>query len=539
MLARAAAALFVVVVVHVAPARAVPLSCGAVADRVIDVLARATDARTRGLVAQRPKLRAMLVHRCETDGWVDEIRDCYHDARFAAELSDCRDELDGEQQQRLDDSIRAVETRGDAGVAIVGTLVEFATPIDFDGVTARLHRGAKTALDKLARVLAARPDIARVIVDVRTNADPDVLAHERAAAIRDHLTAAGVDAARISAQVVLRAPLGVEIRVELARPPLTIPTDVAAPPADAMQTANGVSYKILSSRGGSRHPTADDTVRVHYTGWTTDGRQFDSSVVRGTPATFSLRSVIVGWTEGVPMLAVGDTARLWIPEELAYKGSTGRPQGMLVFDVELLAIVTPRSPRALARVRVPLAADLALYTPKLAGTNARLVATIATSVGTLHCELLAKRAPIAVASFVGLATGQQPWRDPRSGEIQRGKRFYDGLTFHRVIPDFMIQGGDPLGNGIGGPGYSFDDETAADDDMSPGALAMANAGPHTNGSQFFILEVANPDLVGRHTVFGRCAELEVVRAIARVPRDADDRPTAPVSIKRVSIERRP
>jgi peptidylprolyl isomerase len=120
--------------------------------------------------------------------------------------------------------------------------------------------------------------------------------------------------------------------------PPTTPPDVKAPPADAKKTPKGVSYRVLKAGAGGPHPKATDTVKVNYTGWTTDGRMFDSSVIRNEPAEFSLGGVIAGWTDGIPMMSVGDKVRFWIPEELAYKGSPGKPQGMLVFDVELLEI---------------------------------------------------------------------------------------------------------------------------------------------------------------------------------------------------------
>jgi peptidylprolyl isomerase len=132
---------------------------------------------------------------------------------------------------------------------------------------------------------------------------------------------------------------------QAAKPPepegnkdLPAPADVAAPPADAQRTASGLAYKELQPGTGSEHPAAEDRVRVHYTGWTTDGKMFDSSVTRGSPATFPLNRVIAGWTEGVQLMTVGSKYRFWIPEELAYKGKPGGPQGMLVFDVELLEI---------------------------------------------------------------------------------------------------------------------------------------------------------------------------------------------------------
>jgi peptidylprolyl isomerase len=116
------------------------------------------------------------------------------------------------------------------------------------------------------------------------------------------------------------------------------PSDVAAPPEDAAKTASGLASKVLTPGTGSEHPAAADSVTVHYTGWTTDGKMFDSSIERGQPATFPLNRVIAGWTEGVQLMVVGETRRFWIPEALAYQGQPGRPAGMLVFDVELLGI---------------------------------------------------------------------------------------------------------------------------------------------------------------------------------------------------------
>ncbi len=117
-----------------------------------------------------------------------------------------------------------------------------------------------------------------------------------------------------------------------------VPDDVAAPPADAENTASGLATKVLRPGASDEHPTADDTVEVHYSGWTTDGELFDSSVTRGESISFGLRQVIVGWTEGVQLMSVGESRRLWIPEELAYQGRPGSPAGMLVFDVELISI---------------------------------------------------------------------------------------------------------------------------------------------------------------------------------------------------------
>lgn len=119
--------------------------------------------------------------------------------------------------------------------------------------------------------------------------------------------------------------------------PIPAPSDVSGAPEDAQTTASGLAYKVLRDAEGPK-PSVTDTVRVHYTGWTTDGEMFDSSVSRGEPATFPLNAVIAGWTEGLQLMPVGSQYRLWIPEPLAYKGAPGRPAGMLVFDVELLAI---------------------------------------------------------------------------------------------------------------------------------------------------------------------------------------------------------
>jgi peptidyl-prolyl cis-trans isomerase A (cyclophilin A) len=181
-----------------------------------------------------------------------------------------------------------------------------------------------------------------------------------------------------------------------------------------------------------------------------------------------------------------------------------------------------------AEVRPPTAADLAGYTKDLPGTGEKLLARIETNLGTLNCELYADKAPMTVANFVGLATGKKAWRGPNG--VQTNKPFYEGLVFHRVIPGFMIQGGDPTGTGRGDPGYRFGSEFVDGLEMSPGALAMANAGPTTNGSQFFVMEGARPDLVGKHTIFGKCAELDVVEKITHTPAKGS-RPNEPVTMK--------
>jgi peptidyl-prolyl cis-trans isomerase A (cyclophilin A) len=161
-----------------------------------------------------------------------------------------------------------------------------------------------------------------------------------------------------------------------------------------------------------------------------------------------------------------------------------------------------------------------------------------TTMGRMVCQLFAKEAPMTVANFIGLATGTKEWEDPVTSAKVKGKPFYDGTTFHRVIPGFMIQGGDRLGTGGGDPGFYFDDEfsPALRFDV-PGRLAMANSGPGTNGSQFFITEQPVPELNGKHTIFGQCDAHAVllVSAIARVQRNAEDKPLTPVVLVKVTI----
>jgi peptidyl-prolyl cis-trans isomerase A (cyclophilin A) len=169
----------------------------------------------------------------------------------------------------------------------------------------------------------------------------------------------------------------------------------------------------------------------------------------------------------------------------------------------------------------------------------QLYARFVTSMGTLVIHLEEQRAPKTVRNFVGLATGTQEWVHPRTKEARKGTPYYDGTIFHRVIPDFMIQGGDPLGQGTGGPGYNFADEFHPELRHSgPGILSMANAGPGTNGSQFFLTERATPHLDNRHSVFGKIvAGASLVKDIARVPTGRNDKPAKDVVIERVEIFR--
>jgi peptidyl-prolyl cis-trans isomerase A (cyclophilin A) len=171
-------------------------------------------------------------------------------------------------------------------------------------------------------------------------------------------------------------------------------------------------------------------------------------------------------------------------------------------------------------------------------------AIIKTSVGNMTCTLFPDKAPIGVANFIGLATGTKDWTSPVSHASKHGVPLYDGTIFHRVIPDFMIQGGDPKGDGTGDPGYAFKNEVSSDLVFDkPGRLAYANSGPDTNGSQFFITEIAFTGqqasmLNGHYTIFGQCDEATVtlVKQIARMTTDpSNDKPFRPVKIIHISI----
>ena len=165
-------------------------------------------------------------------------------------------------------------------------------------------------------------------------------------------------------------------------------------------------------------------------------------------------------------------------------------------------------------------------------------AILETSQGEIVCRLFEKEAPKTVENFVGLAEGTKEFTDPKTG--QKTKRpFFDGLSFHRVIPQFMIQGGCPLGTGTGGPGYRFADEFHASlRHNAPGKLSMANSGPNTNGSQFFVTVAATPWLDNKHSIFGEIVEgQDVANKISELPRDSSDRPRTPVILQHVRIER--
>jgi len=161
-----------------------------------------------------------------------------------------------------------------------------------------------------------------------------------------------------------------------------------------------------------------------------------------------------------------------------------------------------------------------------------------TSMGRITCQFFQKEAPKTVANFIELAQGKKDWTDPQNQKKMHNKPLFDGTIFHRVIPEFMIQGGDPTGTGMGDPGYTFEDEFNPDLNFDvPGRLAMANSGPNTNGSQSFITEVPTEHLNQHHTIFGQCDEpsLNLVKAIARVERDPNDKPVTPVVLQKVTI----
>ena len=166
------------------------------------------------------------------------------------------------------------------------------------------------------------------------------------------------------------------------------------------------------------------------------------------------------------------------------------------------------------------------------------LAVFDTSMGRITCRLFDKQSPLASENFIGLATGTKDFTDPVSAKKEHGVPFYNGTTFHRVIPNFMIQGGDRKGDGTGDAGYYFADEQTPGLNFDvAGRLAMANSGPNTNGSQFFITEVPYPDLNGRYTIFGQCDAHSVlmVATIARVDRNPSDKPLSPVTLNKVTI----
>jgi peptidyl-prolyl cis-trans isomerase A (cyclophilin A) len=203
----------------------------------------------------------------------------------------------------------------------------------------------------------------------------------------------------------------------------------------------------------------------------------------------------------------------------------------------LILLITFSSLQLLSQTATPAAKKPMAKKPS-AATALPPTAVIDTTAGKLTCVLFPDKAPIGVANFIGLARGTKDWTNPATGRKMHGVPLYNGTIFHRVIPGFMIQGGDPIGTGEGDPGYKFKNETSPDLQFDrPGRLAYANAGPDTNGSQFFITEVPYPSLNGGYTIFGQCddASVELVKKIARMPRNGNDRPNDPPKIVKITI----
>ncbi|HWR35108.1 MAG TPA: peptidylprolyl isomerase [Clostridia bacterium] len=182
-----------------------------------------------------------------------------------------------------------------------------------------------------------------------------------------------------------------------------------------------------------------------------------------------------------------------------------------------------------------LAVFILCFATALVAADKQPKAIIQTSMGDISCTLFPEKAPLTVENFIGLAEGTKDWKNPVSQAKKHGVPLYDGTIFHRVIPNFMIQGGDPAGNGTGDPGYKFKDEISSLKFDQGGRLAMANSGPNTNGSQFFITEAPTPHLNGKHTIFGQCGPMNLIERIARVPRDSMDKPRVPLQIKHIKI----
>ena len=313
----------------------------------------------------------------------------------------------------------------------------------------------------------------------------------------------------------------------------------------ATSTDGGLGIEELAV-GNGPEAAVGDKVKVHYRGTLTDGTEFDSSRKHDSPFDFKVGAgrVIKGWDQGVPGMKVGGKRKLTVPASLGY-GERGHPpvipaNATLIFEIELLEVTKAGEAPTAAPPSSddPLAGKFTLAdaTKNVKGTGA-LVAKIDTSMGALECKLYDDKAPITVANFIGLATGERTWKDPATGKWVQ-KPAYDGTTFHRVIKGFMIQGGDPKGDGSGEPGYVIKDEIwdGAKHDRT-GLLCMANRGPNTNGAQFFIMDEPTASLDGGYTIFGECAPAKVIHDIASVPRSASDKPTAPVTIKSVKIAR--
>ena len=204
----------------------------------------------------------------------------------------------------------------------------------------------------------------------------------------------------------------------------------------------------------------------------------------------------------------------------------------LPFAALALLALAPTTASAAPKIKDPALKQALAGVP---GKGDSLLATFKTRVGTINCRLFYRRAPITVANFAGLATGNKEFTDPKTRKKAK-RAYYDGLIFHRVIPNFMIQGGCPLGLGRAGPGYSIPDEfhPSLRHDRG-GLLSMANRGPNTGGSQFFVTEKPTPHLDNKHAIFGECKNVDLVKKIARVPASRN-RPAKDVVITKLSIK---
>lgn len=200
------------------------------------------------------------------------------------------------------------------------------------------------------------------------------------------------------------------------------------------------------------------------------------------------------------------------------------------------AVAVPGVQAKAPQQQPPAIAKGSAAAPVTLPTEPGMYAVIYTSMGNIICRLFEKQAPKAVANFRGLATGAKPWTDPVTGKVKHTP-LYSGTTFQRVIPGFMIQGGDPMGTGEGSPGYTFEDEIDPNLNFDqPGVLAMANSGPNTNGCQFFITVAPASHLNGHYSIFGKVVSgQEVADQISTVPRDNNDKPRTPVKILRIAI----
>jgi peptidyl-prolyl cis-trans isomerase A (cyclophilin A) len=336
------------------------------------------------------------------------------------------------------------------------------------------------------------------------------------------------------------------------------PKAVPMPPAppSAMVGSWTVDYQVTTTTCPEVAPAARSTARWRITAGKTGKLELvETGGAKGDPRTYR-ESVEPGeMIAGTgATLRSGNGARLdmaivdqpdgqhLVGSRLHIRGGTcamfAHVDAVRAYDVpEQLGADDPDKDFTLARALVGLAADQPI-----------IVASFETGVGTIDCELYPDDAPLAVANFVGLARGLRAWRDPKTGKFVRGRPFYDGLAFHRVIPGFMIQAGDPASRdwnvarlGAGDAGYRLADDPPSRRRFDiRGRLAMANAGPGTAGSQFFITEVPAPHLDGRYTIFGVCLPGEVIQRAARVTADpATGRPLEPLRIKKVTVRRQP